>query len=42
MPDSAGPPDKGLSLMLKWVFLVFVLTVLFAVAVVELTIRWFS
>jgi len=28
--------------MLKWVFLVFVLTVLFAVAVVELTIRWFS
>lgn len=42
MPDSAGSPDKGLGLMLKWVLLVFVLTVLFAVAVVELTFRWFS
>jgi len=28
--------------MLKWVFLAFVLTVLFAVAVVELTLRWLS
>ena len=35
-------PDDGLRRMLKWVIVVLVLTVLFAVAVVELTLRWFS
>jgi hypothetical protein len=28
--------------MLKWVFAALVLTVLFAVAMVELTLRWFN
>ena len=41
MADTPGS-DKGLGLMLKWVLVVLVLTVLFAVAVVELTLRWFS
>ncbi len=39
---AAGGPDNGLRRMLKWVFVVFVLTVLFAVVVVELTLRWFA
>ncbi len=34
--------DNGLRQMLKWVFVVLVLTVLFAMVVVALTIRWLS
>jgi hypothetical protein len=45
--DSTGsqpPPDadEGLRRMLKWVFVVLVLTVLFALLAVEFTIRWFA
>jgi hypothetical protein len=45
--DGSGSPrppntDDGLRRILKWVFLVLVLTVLFALLVVELTIRWFA
>jgi hypothetical protein len=36
------PPDEGLRRMLKWVFIVLILTVLFAFLVVELTMRWFA
>jgi hypothetical protein len=44
MPDSpASPPDAdpGLRRMLTLVFAALILTVLFAVLVVELTVRWF-
>jgi len=34
--------DNELGRMLKWVLVVLVLTVLFAVAAVELTLRWLS
>lgn len=41
--QSKTPPrDDGLRLMLKWVFVALALTVLFALAVVTLTIRWLS
>lgn len=40
-PDAPGT-DAGLRRMLTWVFAVLILTVLFAVVVVELTLRWFS
>lgn len=40
-PDSAAA-DNGLRRMLKWVFVVLVLTVVFAMVVVALTIRWLS
>lgn len=40
-PDSAAA-DNGLRRMLKWVFVALVLTVLFAMVVVALTIRWLS
>jgi hypothetical protein len=42
--DRPDPPasDEGLRRMLKWVFVVFVATVVFAVIVVELTLRWFT
>lgn len=33
--------DKGLQKMLMWVFTALGLTVLFAILVVELTLRWF-
>ncbi len=33
--------DKGLRKLLTWVFTALVLTVLFAILVVELTLRWF-
>jgi hypothetical protein len=36
------PPDQGLRRMLTWVFAALVLTVLFAILVVELTLRWFD
>jgi hypothetical protein len=41
---SPPPPetDEGLRRMLKWVFVVLVLTVLFALLAVEFTIRWFA
>jgi hypothetical protein len=41
-PPEAPPPDEGLRRMLKWVFVVLILTVLFAVLVVEFTLRWFA
>jgi hypothetical protein len=41
-PPEAPPADDGLRRMLKWVFVVLILTVLFAVLVVELTLRWFA
>ncbi len=40
-PDTAAA-DNGLHWMLKWVFVVLVLTVLFAMVMVTLTIRWLS
>jgi hypothetical protein len=40
-PPQAPVADEGLRRMLKWVFVVLILTVLFAVVVVELTLRWF-
>ena len=42
--ESAPSPDadKGLRRMLTWVFVVLVLTVLFALLAVEFTIRWFA
>ena len=33
--------DKGLRKLLTWVFTALVATVLFAILVVELTLRWF-
>lgn len=33
--------DKGLRKLLTWVFTALVVTVLFAILVVELTLRWF-
>jgi hypothetical protein len=33
--------DRGLSIMLKWVFGALILAVLFGMLVVELTLRWF-
>ena len=41
---SPPPPeaDEGLRRMLKWVFVVLVLTVVFALLAVEFTIRWFA
>lgn len=36
------PRDDGLRVMLKWVFVALALTVLFALVVVTLTIRWLS
>jgi hypothetical protein len=46
-PDGTGSSpareaDTGLRRMLTWVFIVLVLTVLFALLAVELTIRWFA
>jgi hypothetical protein len=41
-PQETPAPDEGLRRMLKWVFVVLILTVLFAVVVVEFTLRWFS
>ena len=41
-PPETPPADEGLRRMLKWVFVVLILTVLFAVVVVEFTIRWFA
>ncbi len=44
-PRSRGPEpiiDPGLRRMLKWVFAALILTVLFAIAVVEVTLRWFG
>jgi hypothetical protein len=35
-------PDPGLRRMLTWVFGVLIATVVFAMIVVGLTIRWFS
>jgi hypothetical protein len=41
-PPDPPIPDHGLRRMLTWVFVVFVVTVLFAVLVVEFTLRWLS
>ncbi len=40
--EGTEPPDEGLRRMLKLVFVVLVLTVVFAMVVVWLTIRWLS
>jgi hypothetical protein len=40
--SQAAGSDEGLRRMLKWVFVALVLTILFALVAVELTIRWFS
>jgi hypothetical protein len=37
-----APADEGLRRMLKWVFVVLILTVLFALVAVEFTMRWFA
>ncbi|MEO8521366.1 MAG: hypothetical protein ABI603_08390 [Acidobacteriota bacterium] len=41
-PPRTAAADNGLRRMLKWVFVILVLTVLFAMVVVALTIRWLS
>jgi hypothetical protein len=41
-PAQSPPPDQGLRRMLTWVFAALGLTVLFAILVVELTLRWFD
>jgi hypothetical protein len=41
-PPEAPAADEGLRRMLKWVFVVLIVTVLFALVVVEFTLRWFS
>jgi hypothetical protein len=40
-PEQNGPPDRGLNTMLKWVFGALIISVLFGIIVVELTLRWF-
>jgi hypothetical protein len=41
--DPERPPaDEGLRRMLKWVFVVLILTIIFALVVVEVTLRWFA
>jgi hypothetical protein len=35
------PTDRGLRIMLKWVFGALIVTVLFGMLIVELTLRWF-
>jgi hypothetical protein len=40
--DTPPPADEGLRRLLKWVFVALILTVLFAVLVVEVTLRWFA
>jgi hypothetical protein len=47
MPDDpapAAPPpiDPGLRRLLKWTFGALILTILFAILVVEITLRWFG
>jgi hypothetical protein len=39
-PEPQEPPDGGLRSMLKWVFGALIITVLFGVLIVELTLRW--
>ena len=39
-PEPGSDPD--LRRMLKWVFGALILTVLFAIVVVEITLRWFG
>jgi hypothetical protein len=39
-PAPSPRPDQGLRRMLTWVFVALGLTVLFAILVVELTLRW--
>jgi hypothetical protein len=39
---AAGMVDPGLRRLMKWVLAALVLTVLFAILVVELTLRWFK
>ncbi len=41
-PPDGELPDHGLSRMLKLVFVVLVVTVVFAMVAVALTIRWLS
>jgi len=44
-PGPRGPApgvDPGLRRMLKWVFGALILTVIFAILVVEVTLRWFG
>jgi hypothetical protein len=41
--SGVGPRlDPGLRRLMKWVFGALVLTVIFAILVVELTLRWFN
>jgi hypothetical protein len=40
-PQQRPSTDRGLRIMLKWVFGALILTVLFGMLVVELTMRWF-
>jgi hypothetical protein len=39
---AAGMVDPGLRRLMKWVLAALILTVLFALLVVELTLRWFK
>lgn len=41
-PRAVPAGDPGLRRMLTWVFVALILTVLFAVIVVEITLRWFG
>jgi hypothetical protein len=41
-PGAPRPVDPGLRRIMKWVFAALILTVLFAILVVELTLRWFA
>jgi hypothetical protein len=40
-PSPATGVDPGLRRLMTWVFAALVLTLLFAILVVELTLRWF-
>jgi hypothetical protein len=40
--SSSSNGDPGLRRMLKWVAIVLVVTLVFAVLVVEITVRWFN
>lgn len=41
-PATPPAPDQGLRRMLFWVFVVLVVTVVFAMVAVALTIRWLA
>ena len=40
--SSSSNGDPGLRRMLKWVAIAFIVTLAFAILVVEITLRWFN